>query len=388
MTTSPNRLAHFFPWPALSEVPAIASRLFGAGFDAVALKVADGGRPFTAANFPLYGYQSQLQVVSAFRAAGLKVYAWVYLYAAHADEAKVATAAMATGLYDGLLVDVEAEFAEDRFASAGDPPKSTRLAAYLSAVRHASKWLGYTSFWNVSGWPGILWNQWNQVVDAALPQVYWWNTVYVPALTPQQLVAKWRSEWKFTTPPRQTIPIFNPNTSGDAPTVALFRDLADGPSSWWRYPFSQGVYDSIASLPETSTGADMPLIVGPQRVIADVAQGTPYFDAPNGNIINHTGEAGVYEWYGSPTAPDGVNRDPSWCMVVGLKPDFSRNFSEATIARYMQREALTNVRVLPEVTQAQLDAAVAAAKLATSQEDAAAVAALAAKIKAAQAALA
>ena len=122
--------------------------------------------------------------------------------------------------------------------------------------------------------------------------------------------------------------------------------------------------DAVADLAALTKGAqqEMPIIVGQDRVIADVAANSPYYDVPNGNKIGTTA-AGPVEWLGSPTLADGVTRDPAWALIVSLEADgVTRNLpSGSGVCRYVERTALSNVRPLALVPSADVTSAVATA---------------------------
>jgi hypothetical protein len=85
------------------------------------------------------------------------------------------------------------------------------------------------------------------------------------------------------------------------------------------------------------------IIVGPDRVLAHVAAGTPYFEAPDGAQVGTTGAMQV-EWLGSPTLPDGHTRDGSWCLIVGLTADLAR---VPGVSRYVKRSAVQDPEPWP-----------------------------------------
>ena len=99
----------------------------------------------------------------------------------------------------------------------------------------------------------------------------------------------------------------------------------------------------VPTAPPSDIEVPVAIIVGSDRVIGDVAVGTPYFDAPNGTQIATTGP-GTVEWLASPTLADGVTRDPDWCLIVGLTADLKR---VPGVARYIKRAALANPRGWP-----------------------------------------
>lgn len=117
-------------------------------------------------------------------------------------------------------------------------------------------------------------------------------------------------------------------------------------------------FAGIPPAPPSDVEVSVPLIVGSDRVLGDVAAGTPYFDTPGGTQVGTTGAMHV-EWYGSPTLADGVTRDPDWCLIVGLNADLTRP-PGAHVARYIKRPALINPRVWPAPAPPDCTAQVAA----------------------------
>lgn len=256
----PTQSAWLYPWPQTSQeartAKQIAATLVRAGIEAVFVKMADGGAPYDLAHYPTRGYSPTRwkQDVADFRAAGLQVYAWVYLYAANPDEADRAVSVMKTGLFDGLIVDVEGEF--ERSENVRTNTRSSRLAAYLTKVRAVSKVLAYAPFWKPSVHTGLLYDQWNRTVDVAMPQAYW----QLASMTPKAMLDATASDWRsLSVQPKRLIPAGDPNSTATAAEISAFGRLAlsrYGAVSWWRFPFSSAEVTAMAALtvpPDTST---------------------------------------------------------------------------------------------------------------------------------------
>lgn len=138
---------------------AIAARARAAGVSAVYLKSGDGSsvwRQFTPA------------VVTALKAAGLRVCAWQFVYGrSPLEEARVGAAAVTRGA-DCLIIDAESTY-EGRYASA---------AAYMTALRAKigrAFPVGLTSFPYVDYHPTLPYSVFLGAGGAQvnLPQIYW-----------------------------------------------------------------------------------------------------------------------------------------------------------------------------------------------------------------------
>lgn len=379
----PTQSAWLYPWPQTQQEPRtakqIAASLVKAGMEAVFVKVADGGYHFDLTHYPTKGMSSTRwrQDVADFRAAGLQVYAWVYLYAANPDERDVAVSFMSTGLFDGLIVDVEGEF--ERSGDTSTSTKPERLANYLTGVRRVSKVLAYAPFWKPSVHTGLLYNEWNRSVDVAMPQAYW----RLAQMSPGSMLDAMRADWaRLSIPPKVLVPIGDPNSSAPAAEITTFGKTAIaryGRVSWWRWPFSSTGIAAMAALPDpavlppdTSTAGDS---MGPFSVPETPQQVTLKEDParPGNSVWMFTTDALVKDGHEvslSPIRPLRlIGSTPAGVRIVAYEPA-SPDSNVSSTAMYVAATGIAKTEVIaapapaPDTTpysEADVDAKVAAA---------------------------
>lgn len=364
----PTQTHWTYPWPLTAgQTDQLVDAVKSAGAGGVWLKHADGGSRFTGPRSGLTNptLAQARQIIGRIRSSGLWVGAWVYLYAAHDDELRLAVEA--AGLYDGVCVDVEGEFERDDYRVAGDAPKVDRLRRYLVELRKAAggKPVGYAPFWARILHRGVLFATFDSLCDFAMPQVYPWSYGY----TVDRLWAAFLPQWRSVGP--AVIPLGNPTTVGTIPTVRHYAELAlrdFGAVSWWRYPFNAATRQAFADLvpPDTSTeGPQMAVLINHE--LADVAHGAPFFDAPGGQQIGAISSPNPYppvHSYGAPL-DDVLDTSPhvdyAWRLCEVTTGAETGHTDEKLV--FIRRQDLSNFRPFPAPkTQADIDEAVAKQK--------------------------
>ena len=160
---------------------ALFQYLKNKGMNWVTVKAGDGTSTWS---------QFSTQLVNDAHAAGLKIFAWTYMYGADpVGEANVAKAALAKGA-DGFIIDAEAEYR--------DRPNNAQVAqTFCESVRAAypNHFLAHAPFPIVSYHSAFPYYTFGKYCDAVMPQDYWdaigvsatymntwrnneWNTLY------------------------------------------------------------------------------------------------------------------------------------------------------------------------------------------------------------------
>jgi hypothetical protein len=141
------------------NLAAIADDARAAGVDTLIVKAADGVTPWS---------QFNRRLVSTFRANGLHVCAWQYVYGTHPVAEAAAGARAARAGAECLIIDAEAQY-EGRYASA-----QIYLHRLRAAVGHRYR-LGLTSFPYVDYHPAFPYSVFLGPGGAQfnLPQMYW-----------------------------------------------------------------------------------------------------------------------------------------------------------------------------------------------------------------------
>ena len=135
----------------------VTEALVASGTDFVAIKIHDAG----------YVYPNLEPYIHDFRAAGIKVGSWGYVYLKWnvLAELKGANAAISRYKPDWYLIDAEAQ-AKSQFAAA---------LIFARGLRASNPKLpiGLNSYWKPSYHPLLPWYQFQQVCNFDAPQVYW-----------------------------------------------------------------------------------------------------------------------------------------------------------------------------------------------------------------------
>lgn len=270
----------FFPWPTTATIDAVIADLRKDQTKGVLLKFANGGKAFTAANFPGYGYDPKTVhiILDKFRAADIKVYGWVYLYAANPDELAAAKAALAFKL-DGLVIDVESEFAADKLGVVAWGNREQRLRKYLAALRPLTPSLGWAPFWYPQGHAGDDYAIFAEYCDTAFPQVYWVLAKMTVTNMTSAFVKDWTAAEKSWPKKPAMVWTGDPGPHSTAAEVELFAKTAKAHGagvSWWRVgTFGAGAHEAFHAM--TPTGA---LAAPPQPIPVPAKPPVPAPPAP------------------------------------------------------------------------------------------------------------
>jgi hypothetical protein len=144
------------PWK-LGTPDLLVQRLLLAGVDFVCLKVSNGTYVWQGTSYPVGEY------AAAFKAAGIRVGAWSYIYLWNGpNEAKACNSAVKMYTPEFLLVDAEGD-AKNRPAAAG---------AFANCLDVPVP-VGLCSFWKPSLHRELPWNELLKCCDFVAPQVYW-----------------------------------------------------------------------------------------------------------------------------------------------------------------------------------------------------------------------
>ncbi|MBE3574269.1 MAG: hypothetical protein IMW99_02240 [Firmicutes bacterium] len=219
------------------DLGRMVERARAAHLDWVAIKGGDGVRIWK---------QLTPAVVQAFRAAGIKVLGWVFVYGnAPAGEARVASAVLATGC-DGLIVDAEQAYE-------GKPDQAT---AYLAQVRaqFPQAFIAYSTFPLISLHPGFPYREFGRYCDAAMPQCYWQDIGMSVAAMFERTRREWStwakeacaSGWGESVKP--VLPVGQGYGGVDGPAIQEFLRLTaeePGVSLWEWSQLSPGVWEVL-----------------------------------------------------------------------------------------------------------------------------------------------
>lgn len=171
-------------------------------FEAVLLKVADGALVHVPKNNPSFGENVKPELVDALKAAGIKVYLWSFLYGYNPKgELDIAIKQADKFKPDGYVWDVEGAF-DSRTNAVPNARLISRgfKMAHPNIPQSLCWWALPKSPVNGTEWHPIrVALAWLEVVDSAMPMMYWQGTGAASALSYLiKSLGIWRS---FTTKP-------------------------------------------------------------------------------------------------------------------------------------------------------------------------------------------
>ncbi len=158
-----------------------ADRLKAAGFEAVYLKAADGGYPFTPNRLTYLGWGENVrqEIVDALHARGIKVIGWQFNYGYDiATEINIATSQTLRFGLDGWIFDVESKFETNAAAVSNAYALCSGYRAKCPTIP-----LGFCSWAQWRSSTGILWHNENmgkafmEKCDIGLPMMYWGGSI-------------------------------------------------------------------------------------------------------------------------------------------------------------------------------------------------------------------
>jgi hypothetical protein len=138
----------------------LAQEAHVAGFDNVAIKIADG-----VDGYP-YEYDNIARLVSELKAVGIEPWGWQYIYLDEPiDEAKRAAARVKETGCIGFIIDAESQCKN----------KPTQALEYCETLRELlpNTPIGLASYRYPSYHPELPWNEFRSICDFDMPQVYW-----------------------------------------------------------------------------------------------------------------------------------------------------------------------------------------------------------------------
>jgi hypothetical protein len=177
------------------DVQKIVAKAKWAGLDYILIKTHDGSQ------WVKYNSKEKVQkLVDALHTAGIKAYAWGYVYGRHPDdEADRAIEALDMG-FDGYVFNAEIHM-RNRYEAA--ERQCVMVRNHVDSMC-PDKILGYSTFCRVQNQKGIPFEVYDQYCDVAMPQVYFswfagWSGKNAPVRTMkiwQGEQAKWEHEAK------------------------------------------------------------------------------------------------------------------------------------------------------------------------------------------------
>ncbi|HWF33801.1 MAG TPA: peptidoglycan-binding protein [Solirubrobacteraceae bacterium] len=210
------------------SLAAIAARAKQYGVSTLFIKSSDGTSPWGQFSRPM---------IAAFKAAGLRVCAWQYVYGQHpADEARLGAGAVRAGA-SCLIIDAESEY-EGRYAAAQRYITQLRAAvgANFPVGLAGFPWIDYHPAFPYSVFlgpggaqynlPQMYWKDIGTTVDAVYAHTYLFNRLYRRAIYPLGQV--------FANPPARQIIRFRQLSSAYGAQGVSWWDYQEATTSNWR----------------------------------------------------------------------------------------------------------------------------------------------------------
>lgn len=155
----------------------------------ITVKSCDGGHLYPSSSSP----QFTADLVNRAHAAGLKIFAWGYVYGNNSgagttvsSEITAALSSLATGA-DGFIIDAEIEY-ETNVTRRAD------ATLYASTIKsnYPDHFLAHAPFPYINSHPGFPYLEFGTNCDAVMPQDYWGAI----GISPQTMVANMNTQWR------------------------------------------------------------------------------------------------------------------------------------------------------------------------------------------------
>ncbi len=155
----------------------------------ITVKSCDGGHLYPSSSSP----QFTADLVNRAHAAGLKIFAWGYVYGNNSgagttvsSEITAALSSLAAGA-DGFIIDAEIEYETNATRRAD----ATLYASTIKA-NYPDRFLAHAPFPYITSHPGFPYLEFGTNCDAVMPQDYWGAI----GISPQTMVANMNTQWR------------------------------------------------------------------------------------------------------------------------------------------------------------------------------------------------